>query len=247
MDKKLEEELALHRAKKQALLDKEKAKTLALRKRSTGKDHKHYTDKNKIIALQTYAQTGSWVIAARESGIGYDYLRIQIAKTQWWKDSLKEVRSEEDDVLDGDLSEIIKDGVTQLKDRVKHGDWMWNSKENKFVRKALNAQTLQKITTGFMDQRNVLRGKPTRITEQVSMNDRLAKLASAFENFQTSRTLEAFKAPEVEDAEIIEESYGDETELQEGIRELPREAGTDQESERAQLSAGDDGEGWKGI
>lgn len=242
MDEKLKQDLALHRARKQEAKDKALEKVKQSRGRHVGKAHKHYKDKEKIIALEIYAQTGSWVMAARESGIGYDYLRNVISRSQWWKDSLKEVRAEQDDVLDGDMSEIIKDGVDALKDRVKHGDWMWNSKENKFVRKALSAKDLQKITTSFMDQRNVMRGKPTRITEQVSINDRLAQLASSFENFQKGRTIEAPKS-EVIDVDIIEDDeYGD-TELQEGVRELPGQAGANQEPGGEEQSSLGDGEG----
>ncbi len=232
MDEKLKQDLALHRQKKADALDKEKQKALALKKKSmarqVGRANKHYKDKEKIIALETFAQTGSWVVAARESGIGYEYLRNVMSKTQWWKDSLKEVRAEQDDVLDGDLSEIINDSVSQLKDRVKNGDWMWNSKENKFVRKALPARELHKISTGFMDQRNVMRGKPTRITEQVSINDRLAQLAANFENFQKARTVPV-KAQEVIDVDIIEDDEDVPSELQGGVPEVSGDSGTDQE------------------
>jgi hypothetical protein len=145
------------------------------------------------------------VLAAEESGIQYAYLRA-LTQTQWWKDSVKEIRQEEDDVLDQDLSGLINTGVGIVKDRLKNGDWMWNSKENKFIRKALKATDALKVTTTLLDQRNVMRGKPTRITENVNVSDRLNKLAMEFEKFNQSRTIRAdVHVVEVEDIKYNEE------------------------------------------
>lgn len=246
MDEKLLHELALHREHKRELKEKERDKERKILNSRKGKTNKPYTDKQKVMALHTYSTTGSWVISAKESGIAYGYLRT-MGQSQWFKDSLAEIRREQDEVLDGDMSEIIKEGVSQLKDRVKYGDWMWNSKENRFVRKTLNAGILHKITTGFMDQRNVARGKPTRITEQVSVNDRLKKLAAEFENFQKGRTIHS-AINEVVDVELIEElTYGNETELQEGICELSGEPGADQEPGLEEYSPGDGSESRESI
>jgi virulence-associated protein VapD len=167
--------------------------------------NKPYTDKQKLSALKMWCSTGSVVLAAEESGIQYAYLRA-LTQTQWWKDSVKEIRQEEDDVLDQDLSGLINTGVGIVKDRLKNGDWMWNSKENKFIRKALKATDALKVTTTLLDQRNVMRGKPTRITENVNVSDRLNKLAMEFEKFNQSRTIRAdVHVVEVEDIKYNEE------------------------------------------
>lgn len=243
MDTKLQLDLIAHREKKRDAVLKERAsyqKSLRVRK---GKVNKPYTDHQKVLALHAYALSGSWIVAAKESGINYASLR-NMGQLQWFKDSVAEIRREEDDILDGDMSEIIKEGVNQLKDRVKNGDWMWNSKENKFIRKTLNAGTLHKITTGFMDQRNVARGKPTSISQSVSVNDRLQKLATEFENFQKGRTIEA---PVNEIIDIEEPPYGDEEELSQGIRGVSGSTEADSQPGRAEQGAFDRSESGESI
>lgn len=204
MDEKLKEQLALHREtrKFQKLSTGTKMHLLATRK---GKPNTRYTDKQKLTALQVYAATGSWIIAAQESGMHYDTLR-NTGQSQWWKDSIKEIQREEDNVLEADMTSLIKEGMGAVKDRLKNGDWMWNSKENKFTRKPLKATDALKVTTTLMDQRNVARGKPTRITEQISVNDRLQKLALEFEQFQKSRTITIQPTQSITDVEILNDS-----------------------------------------
>lgn len=227
MDVKLQQDLIAHREKKHQVALAKKAKVKKALNTRTGKSGKHYTDKQKVIAVHAFALSGSWIVAAKESGMNYSVLR-NMGQLQWFKDSVAEVRQEEDDILDGDMSEIIKEGVNQLKDRVKHGDWMWNSKENKFVRKSINAATLHKITSGMMDQRNVARGKPTSISQTVSVSDRLQKLANEFENFQKGRTIEA-PIKDIIDIEEPDYGYEETTQLQERVSGVPISAGADQE------------------
>jgi len=201
MDEKLIKELALHREERKFVKmgSGRKMSLLATRK---GKPHKPYTDKQKLIALQVFAATGSYVVAAQESGMHYDTLR-NMGITQWFKDSLAEIRKEEDTQLDAEMSGLIKEGMGAISDRLKNGDWMWNSKENKFTRKPLKATDALKVTTTLMDQRNVARGRPTRITEQISVSDRLQKLAMEFETFQAARTIQT-KPADIETIEIYD-------------------------------------------
>ena len=200
----LQEEQAQMRERR-ALANMSPGKKLLASGARKGKPNQPYTDKQKLTALKTWCATGSVVLAAEESGIQYAYLR-SLTQTQWWKESSKEIRQEEDDVLDSTLSGLINDGVGIVKDRLKNGDWMWNSKENKFVRKALKATDALKVATTLLDQRNVMRGKPTRITENVNVSDRLNKLAMEFEKFNQARTVKAdVHVVEVEDIEYKEE------------------------------------------
>jgi hypothetical protein len=205
MDEKLKAELAIHRENRKKAKVSESAylHRAGIRK---GKKNTRYTDKQKLTALQAYSSTGSWIIAAKESGIDYNYLK-QLKFTQWWQDSLKEVQQEQDDILDSQLSELITDGVNVVKDRLKNGDWMWNSKENKFTRKPLKATDALKVASTLMDKRNVMRGKPTKITEQINVSDRLQALAMEFEKFQKARTIEV-QTEEIIDAEQETELQG---------------------------------------
>lgn len=179
------------------------SKKMALTGERKGKLHSPYTDKQKLLALKTYVVTGSVVTSAQESGIQYMYLRT-LVQTQWWKDSIKEIRKEEEDILDTEISGLITSSVDILKDRLKNGDWMWNSKENKFMRKAIPMREALKATTSLIDQRNVMRGKPTRIVENVSMTERLNKLALEFEKFNDARTIQ-HKAKKDAEQPLIED------------------------------------------
>jgi GTPase involved in cell partitioning and DNA repair len=160
----------------QLALQKEK-----LNKGRKGKKFVRYTDKQKITALKAYQATGSLREASAASGIGYDYLR-QVTTTDWWKKSIQEFQEAADNQLDSQLTEIINESVSALKDRVVNGDYSWNSATQMFQRKQLPAKDLAKITETMMKQRFTHREKPAELATQATIQDQLQRIANALSN-----------------------------------------------------------------
>lgn len=161
----------------------------------------YYTDKQRIEAVTLYAATGSARKVNELTGIPVDTLR-KWRKQPWFLDLLDEIRAENDDVIDQKFNEIIVSALDQLQDRVVNGDHVL-TKDGELVRKPVVARDLSIVTAINIDKRQLLRGKPTSRSEQVtnqSIDERLRVLADNF----TALSGKKLRKPETVDAEIIE-------------------------------------------
>ena len=127
----------------------------------------------------------------------------------WWKELVDEIRNEEDCELDVKLSKVINKSLDALTDRVENGDFLFNSKTGKFVRKPIHMKDALQAVTQVYDKRNLLRGKPTSRVEKHSTTDNLANLAAEFAKFAASKTIEGEVIESTEQESTPEESRQD--------------------------------------
>ena len=110
---------------------------------------------------------------------------------EWYQELIKEIRDQEDRGIDGKLTKLVSKSLEIIGDRLENGDYMWNSKENKFVRKPVYMKEANKVASELIQRRNLLRGKPTSISSKEQISDKLAALADRFAQFARSpRTIE---------------------------------------------------------
>lgn len=143
----------------------------------------------------------------------------------WFKDLISEIQREEDNEVDAKFTRIVNKSLDAIIDRLENGDFMFNSKENKFVRKPLVARDINRIADTMFDKRNLIRGKPTSISaKQEQITDRLSKLALEFERFVKAKEIKGEVITDDNDgtvrvlskSEIGEESRGTIQEPQSG-------------------------------
>ena len=109
----------------------------------------------------------------------------------WFKDLVAELQREDDYSADAKLTKIVNKALDTVVDRLENGDFMFDPKEQAFVRKPLLARDVTKIADTMFDKRNLLRGKPTSISgKQEQISDRLAKLAIEFSRFVNAKTID---------------------------------------------------------
>lgn len=109
----------------------------------------------------------------------------------WFKDLVDEIRREDDHEVDAKLTKIVGKSLDAVVDRLENGDFMFNPKQGKFVRRPVYARDVTRIADIMFDKRNLLRGKPTSISgKQEQISDRLVKLAIEFERFVKAKTIE---------------------------------------------------------
>ena len=122
----------------------------------------------------------------------------------WFKDLVAELQREDDYSADAKLTKIVNKALDTVVDRLENGDFMFDPKSQKFVRKPLLARDVTKIADTMFDKRNLLRGKPTSISgKQEQISDRLAKLAIEFARFVNAKEIKAEVV--VEELPVIEE------------------------------------------
>ena len=75
----------------------------------------------------------------------------------WWSDFESQIRDEENIKSDKKLSSIVDRTMDLLSDRVEHGDFVWDSKNQALVRRPLLARDAVRVAGDLFDRREFLR------------------------------------------------------------------------------------------
>lgn len=155
-----------------------------------------WSQEKKIQTVTTYLALGNAPMTEAVTGVPRGTIR-QWKMQSWWKELESDIRNEEDSELDVKLSKVIDKSLDAVLDRVENGDFIFDSKTGKFVRKPVHMKDALSAVTQVFDKRNLLRGKPTSRVEKQNVSDNLSKLAAEFAKFAASKTIEG---------EVIEET-----------------------------------------
>ena len=195
--------------------------------------HKHnWTDKKKIEVVTSYLALGKAPMVEAVTGVPSQTIRIWKMQP-WWKDLVKEIQTSEDQELDGKLSRVIDKSIDVINDRLEKGDFILDSRSGSIKRVPVKFKDTHRVASDLLDKRNVLRGKPTSITERVSTDDVLKRLALQFQEFTKFQS-----------TRLIEHAIHDEREegLQEGEPEVQLSSPDEEETGGAEQSSQAGGE-----
>lgn len=206
------------------------------RRRAVNADtNKHWSDSQKIEAVTTYLALGELRLTAAVLKIPEITLRVWKQK-EWWKDIERELRTQEDLVLSARLQKIISKSLEQVEDRLSHGDFIYDQKTGQLVRKPVSMKDAHKVSMDMVDKREALLNRQPVTQTLEAVDSRLEKLAQKFAELANQA-----KKPTIEVTDVIVGQATDEREtvdavheewqegLQDGVREVSFEAGTDQE------------------
>jgi hypothetical protein len=92
--------------------------------------------------------------------------------------------------LKGKLGNIVNATLVKLEDRVKNGDYVWNSDTKTFDRRPITAQVANKITSDLVDRQVLLEKKAdVRLESNESLDARLQRIAEELIRFSKAKTL----------------------------------------------------------
>jgi hypothetical protein len=221
-----------HKGGRVALTDNERMKKRAKPVRAVdAKTNRTWGDKQKIEAAQSYMLLGNMVLTSRITGIPEITLRVW-KRSEWWKNLMDELKEQESLEMSSRLRKIVDASLTAVEDRIVNGDLVFDQKAGEMKRKPVNLKDAHKVAVDLMDKREKLeKATISGPTEQQDEN-KLDKLAERFAQF-VNKKLEG-KNTQIIDVEVKETGNAlheeRETRLQDGIREIPLEAGTAEES-----------------
>jgi len=185
----------------------------------------HWDEKTKIETVKAYIALGTAPAASAVTGVKPELIR-NWKMQQWWKDLEAELRSGEEIQLSARLKKFVNLSLEKLEDRLENGDWIYDQKSGKLMRKELPARELHRMTSDFIDKARVIDGKPTSRTESVhKIEDQLKLLAQRFAEFTGAKKSEVI---DVEFTEVLDAIH---EERKEGLREGVR---MDQEDRRSE-------------
>lgn len=199
-----------------------------------------YSEKQKYEAVALYKMLGSLPSVCKATGISLHTLKNWHVQ-DWWKEYEHEVTHEGRVKLTGKLARIRDSAMKVVEDRLENGDFHYDQKLSKIIRKPVNAHVANKIMNDTVD-RSVLLEKLNTEAQVRSSHEKIAdRLLKLHEDFARMAHKNYGKDKDIIDAEVIEEetdalSEEREAGLQDGKREVQVETRTDQEEGRTEPS-----------
>ncbi len=189
--------------KQQALLLMEKEALIAERKKHQ-RAYKMRSDDTKIEVVKTYlALGGNLTLTANVTEISRDTLKVWKA-SNWWKTIVEELQKQEKLELSAKTKRILEKTMEVLADRVMNGDFIYDQKQGKLVRKPICAATAHKISVDLIDRTQLL-DKATEEKDDETSTDlsRLADLAKRFELLANKQEQQLTQKPVVEVTDVV--------------------------------------------
>lgn len=152
-------------------------------------ENTYQTTKNKkpesILRLLTLIATGTKIATAcRSTGISYQTYVKWIHKP-WYKEVMELIKDRADAVLDSSLTGVTHKAIKELEDRIENGDYVAAGKDNEgrpvMVRKPMSGRDIGAAFATIFDKRQLVRNKPTSVSETVTTDEKLDEIAKRFE------------------------------------------------------------------
>lgn len=166
----------------------------------------YYNLEQKTDACAMYCVYGDIDQVSELTGIPAKFLR-EWKSEPWWTEIQKKVFVEQNEKLAGRITGVLDKSLEHLVDRLDNGDYLWDVRKSKLVRKPVDTKVLATVFNTLVTRRQLIRGEPTSITTQVGVDDRLKLLAQQFEKFAASKEVEQLP-PTVTDVSFTEEPNG---------------------------------------
>jgi hypothetical protein len=176
------------------------------RDKPENKRHGWYSDAKKMEAACTYAVTGNARRVSELIKVPEGTIRAW-KTTEWWHEVMSRIQQEQNEELDSKLTKLVDKAVDHINDRLDHGDYVYNAKEDKLIRKPVGAKDLSIVAAVTVDKRQLLRGQPTSRVEKVSENEKLTRLAAEFKKFAQAKEVHSI-AEAIEEEQYEEEQVG---------------------------------------
>lgn len=149
----------------------------------------YFNLEQKTDACALYCVYGDIDQVSEMTGIDPKFLR-QWKDEPWWTEIQKKVFVEQNEKLASRISGVLDKSLEHLVDRLDNGDYLWDVRKSKLVRKPVDTKVLSNLFNNLVTRRQLIRGEPTSITSQVAVDDRLKLLAQQFEKFSNAKEIE---------------------------------------------------------
>jgi hypothetical protein len=159
----------------------------------------YYNLEQKTDACALYCVYGDVDQVAELTGIPVKFLRLW-KDEPWWKEIQKKVFVEQNEKLASRITGVLDRSLDHLVDRLDNGDFLWDVRKSKLVRKPVDTKVLATVFNTLVNRRQLIRGEPTSISSQIGIDDRLKMLAQQFEKFAAAKEIEQLP-PEIIDIE----------------------------------------------
>lgn len=149
----------------------------------------YFNLEQKTDACALYCVYGDVDQVSEMTGIPAKFLR-EWKDEPWWLEIQKKVFVEQNEKLVGRINGVLDKSLEHLVDRLDNGDYLWDVRKSKLVRKPVDTKVLANVFNTLVTRRQLIRGEPTSISAAVGVDDRLKMLAAQFERFAAAKEVE---------------------------------------------------------
>jgi hypothetical protein len=166
-----------------------------------------WPEKKKIEVLTTFLATGSQAHTSAITGVPEETIRVW-RKSDWWAERTKEIKSDNNIVLDQKLTKVMDKALDAVLDRIENGEYMYDPRSGDIVRVPAKLRDVQKVAGDMIDKKQLLEkvSKGKEEQKQQITADHLVMLAKEFAKFATGK-----EVPESQDIKSVIE--GEHTEI----------------------------------
>lgn len=162
----------------------------------------HWSDAQKLEAVQSYLILGNLKLTSKMLSIPYGTLQVWKA-SEWWKTLIEELRIQDDLQVSNRLKKIIVKSYDAVEDRLENGDFVFDQKTSALRRKPVSMKEAAKVALDFSEQRQALVDR--HLGEKTVTEDKIEKtLANLAEQFaKIASTVAKQDKPSMEITEVI--------------------------------------------
>lgn len=152
------------------------------------KNPEYFKMEQKVDACTLYCVYGDVDQVSNMTGIPPKFIR-EWKEEPWWFEIQKKVYTEQNEKLASRINTVLDSSLEHLSDRLENGDYLWDVRHSKLVRKPVDTKVLSNVFSNLLNRRQLIRGEPTNITAAVGVDDRLNKLAEEFKRFAAAKEI----------------------------------------------------------
>jgi hypothetical protein len=147
----------------------------------------HWSIDKKTQAVIAYLTLGKMPLVEAATGIPAGTVH-QWKQQEWWGEMVNQIRREDNVITDSRLSKILDKTMSVIEDRLENGDWMYDPKSGKMVRKPVGMRDAVTVAESGWNRRDIIRSISGEKQASASgIEDQLKKVAEAFEKFAKSQ------------------------------------------------------------
>jgi hypothetical protein len=166
--------------RKEAFIKAEEMSQLRKKRMALVEDKRQRSDEVKIDTIKTFlALGGNLQLTSGATGIPYPTLKYWKA-SNWWNNVITELRKAEKLELSSSAKKILNKSLALLEDRLDNGDFIYDQKKGKLIRKPVPAATAHKIAVDMMERKDALDRDTSEENINQSNEDKLISLAERF-------------------------------------------------------------------
>lgn len=169
-----------------ALSDSELLKDRKTRRRALEAKGKHWSDSQKLEAVQTYLMLGSVRMTSAALKIPEITLKVWRSST-WWKDLESELKIQDELQLSTRLKKIAEKSFAAVEDRLEHGNFVFDQKSGRIKRIPVNLKDAHKVAMDSIQQKDLIGKRHVDVANDGQILDKLEQLANKFAEMATDK------------------------------------------------------------